>query len=74
MSYYPLWHTTVAFSDIPALITSLKNTYNREVMILETSYPWTTQGDDSYPNQFGSQIPMNGYPFPNSIEDESVQL
>ena len=63
MSYYPLWNTTIAFSDIPALITSLKNTFNREVMILETSYPWTTQGDDSYANQFGSQPPMAGYPF-----------
>ena len=63
MSYYPIWHTTVAFSDLPALIISLKNTFNREVMILETSYPWTTQGDDSYGNQFGSQTPMSGYPF-----------
>jgi len=63
MSYYPLWHTTVAFSDIPALITSLKNTYDREVMILETSYPWSTQGDDSYANQFGGQTPIAGYPF-----------
>ena len=63
MSYYPIWHTTVVFSDLPTLITNLKNTYNREVMILETSYPWTTQGDDSYANQFGSQTPMTGYPF-----------
>jgi len=63
MSYYPIWHTTVGFSDIPALITNLKNTYKREVMILETSYPWTTQGDDSYANQFGNQTPMAGYPF-----------
>ena len=63
MSYYPIWHTIVAFSDLPALIISLKNTFNREVMILETSYPWTTQGDDSYGNQFGSQTPMSGYPF-----------
>jgi len=63
MSYYPLWHTTIAFSDLPALITNLKNTYNREVMILETSYPWTTQWDDSYANQFGGQTPLTGYPF-----------
>ena len=63
MSYYPLWHTTVAFSDIPVLIPSLKNTCNREVMIRETSYPWTTQGDDSYTNQFGRKTPLAGYPF-----------
>lgn len=63
MSYYPLWHTTVAFGDIPALITKLKNTYNKKVMILETAYPWTTEYSDSYNNQFGSQTPLTGYPF-----------
>ncbi len=63
MSYYPLWHTTVAFGDIPALITKLKNTYNKKVMILETAYPWTTEYSDSYNNQFGNQTPLTGYPF-----------
>lgn len=63
MSYYPLWHNTVDFGDLPALITKLKNTYNKKVMILETSYPWTTEYADSYNNQFGGQTPLFGYPF-----------
>lgn len=63
MSYYPLWHTTIAFGDMPALITKLKNSYNKKVMILETSYPWTTDNFDSYSNQFGSQMPLTGYAF-----------
>lgn len=63
MSYYPLWHTTIAFGDLPALITKLKDTFHKKVMILETSYPWTTGYFDSYNNQFGSQIPLAGYPF-----------
>lgn len=63
MSYYPLWHTTVAFGDLPALITKLKNTYNKKVMIVETSYPWTADYSDSYGNQFGGQTPLSGYPF-----------
>jgi len=63
MSYYPLWHTTIAFGDMPALITKLKNSYNKKVMILETSYPWTTDNADSYSNQFGSQLPLTGYAF-----------
>jgi arabinogalactan endo-1,4-beta-galactosidase len=63
MSYYPLWHTTVAFGDMPALITKLKNSYNKKVMILETSYPWTTDNVDSYSNQFGGQSPLTGYAF-----------
>jgi len=63
ISYYPLWHTIVAFGEIPALITKLKNSYNKKVMILETSYPWTTDNFDSYSNQFGSQMPLTGYAF-----------
>lgn len=63
MSYYPLWHTTIAFGDLPTLITKLKDTFHKKVMILETSYPWTTGYFDSYNNQFGSQIPLAGYPF-----------
>ncbi len=63
MSYYPIWHTTVAFSNLPALITNLKNTYNKRVMIMETAYPWTKEAYDSYNNAFGAQAPLTGYPF-----------
>ncbi len=62
-SYYPLWHTAVSFSALPALITKMKTTYNRKVMILETGYPWTSNGADNYNNQFGSQSPLPGFPF-----------
>ena len=32
-------------------------------MILETAYPWSSGYNDNYPNQFGSQTPIAGYPF-----------
>jgi arabinogalactan endo-1,4-beta-galactosidase len=63
MSYYPLWHTTVGFGNLPDLISKLKTTFNKKVMILETAYPWTTEYADSYNNQFGGQSPLIGYPF-----------
>ncbi|MBL7966317.1 MAG: glycosyl hydrolase 53 family protein [Prolixibacteraceae bacterium] len=63
MSYYPLWHTTIGFGNLPDLISKLKSTFNKKVMILETAYPWTTEYADSYNNQFGSQSPLIGYPF-----------
>jgi arabinogalactan endo-1,4-beta-galactosidase len=62
-SYYPLWHTTVSFDNLGAQITNFKTKFNRKVMILETAYPWTTSGVDSYSNQFGSETPLTGYPF-----------
>lgn len=32
-------------------------------MILETAYPWTPESNDSYNNLFGSQPPLNGFPY-----------
>jgi hypothetical protein len=62
-SYYPLWHTAVSFASLPALITKMKTTYGKKVMILETGYPWATGGSDTYGNQFGSQTPLPDFPF-----------
>jgi arabinogalactan endo-1,4-beta-galactosidase len=62
-SYYPLWHTGMAYDQVPALITRAAAKYNRKVMILETAYPWTTANADGYANVFGSQAPLVGFPF-----------
>ncbi len=62
-SWYPLWHTDIAFAALPALVKKMKTTYNKKVMILETAYPWSTAGADNYNNLFGSQTPLTGYPF-----------
>lgn len=62
-SYYPLWHTTVAVDQLGEQIRSFRQRYNKPVMILETAYPWTTDGADGYTNIFGGQAPLTGYPF-----------
>lgn len=62
-SYYPLWHTTVSIGQLSDNISAFRNKYSKEVMILETAYPWTTQGNDSYNNLFGGQSPYPGYPY-----------
>ncbi|HXR79527.1 MAG TPA: glycosyl hydrolase 53 family protein, partial [Saprospiraceae bacterium] len=62
-SYYPLWHTTVPVDQLSSNVSSFKNKYGKEVMILETAYPWTTAADDNYNNLFGNQPPTNGYPY-----------
>jgi len=62
-SYYPLWHTTVPVDQLSSNVSNLKNKYGKGVMILETAYPWTTAADDDYNNLFGSQAPINGYPY-----------
>jgi arabinogalactan endo-1,4-beta-galactosidase len=63
-SYYPLWHPTVAVDKLSASVALFKSRYGgRQVMILETAYPWSSGYADSYVNLFGSQPPVAGYPF-----------
>lgn len=62
-SYYHIWHTTISFNDLPAAVKTLKNTINKEVMILETAYPFTTENNDTYNNIYGTQAPLTGYPY-----------
>lgn len=61
-SYYPLWHTTVSVDQLSDKISLFKSKYGKQVMILETAYPWTTEADDSYNNSFGSETAITGYP------------
>jgi arabinogalactan endo-1,4-beta-galactosidase len=62
-SYYPIWHTTIGLSQLSGTVKNLKTKYKKDLMILETAYPWTTDADDSYNNIFGGQSPVGGYPF-----------
>lgn len=62
-SYYPLWHTTVSVPNLSVSISSFKSKFNKEVIILETAYPWTTEGNDDYNNLFGGDAPISGYPY-----------
>lgn len=62
-SYYPLWHSTVSLDNISDNVAQFRNKYNKKIMLLETAYPWTLNGNDNYNNSFGSQSPLNGFPF-----------
>jgi arabinogalactan endo-1,4-beta-galactosidase len=53
-SYYPLWHTSVSVDHISEKISEFSHRFSRDVMILETAYPWSASGSDNYNNQFGS--------------------
>lgn len=63
VSYYPLWHTDMRFDNLQETIASLIDQFNKEVMILETAYPWTLEGNDHYHNLFGGEEPVPGYPY-----------
>ena len=48
LSYYPLWHGHL--SDLKANLENLTDLYNKEMMIVETSYPFTTKDYPEYEN------------------------
>jgi arabinogalactan endo-1,4-beta-galactosidase len=45
LSYYPQW-SSFSISDLGAHVSYLRNLYGKEVMIVETAYPWTTEAVD----------------------------
>jgi arabinogalactan endo-1,4-beta-galactosidase len=62
-SYYPLWHTTIAYYNITTIVAEVKIRYDKKVMILETAYPWTMENADSYANRFFSETPVSGFAY-----------
>jgi arabinogalactan endo-1,4-beta-galactosidase len=62
-SYYPLWHRTIPVDQLSTNISGFKAKYSRDVMVMETAYPWTAQSKDSYNNHFGNETPLPGFPY-----------
>ncbi len=62
-SYYPLWHTSVTLTNISYVTNRLREKFGKKVMILETAYPWTLEGNDNYTNLLGGQTALSGYPY-----------
>jgi arabinogalactan endo-1,4-beta-galactosidase len=62
-SYYPLWHTEVKLSQLAITVSGFRAKYAKEVMMVETAYPWTMNAGDGYANIFGTETPLTGFPF-----------
>jgi len=48
-SYYYMW-SGIAIENISTYVSLLKSKFNKDIMIMETIYPWTTQNADNYSN------------------------
>jgi len=60
-SYYSKW-SEVNIENISNYISVMKKDFGKEVMILETAYPWTTEYGDAYSNIFGPNDVESNYP------------
>lgn len=61
-SYYPFWHGTL--DNLKETLSTISTTYNKKVMVLETSYPYTTEDFDFNGNTISSESTITkSYPF-----------
>lgn len=61
LSYYPIW-SDYNLNEVQAPLTTLINTYNKRLMIVETAYPFTLENNDSANNILDSNALISGYP------------
>lgn len=61
LSYYPQW-STYKLLQLPDAITELKTTHGKEVMIVETAYPWTLKNYDRADNVLGEKALQPEFP------------
>jgi arabinogalactan endo-1,4-beta-galactosidase len=62
LSHYFKWSTVNAMADIKNTIINIKATWSKKVMLVETGYPFTDKGADSYNNIIGGDAGVSGYP------------
>ncbi len=61
ISYYPYWHGTL--SNMQTVVSKLRELTAKEVIIAETSYPYTAADGDGFDNSFtGQNRLVGGYP------------
>ena len=61
VSYYSAW-SDYSLNNLQTPLTTLKNNYNKRLMILETAYPFTLTNADSANNILGNDAIVSGYP------------
>ena len=50
-SYYPYWHGTL--DNLSSVLSQISEKYNKKVMVMETSYCYTTDDTDFFGNTIG---------------------
>jgi len=60
LSYYPIW-SDYDLDEVSTPLSSLINTYNKKLMIVETAYPFTMQNADSANNILGNDALVPGF-------------
>lgn len=70
LSYYPFWHGT--FADVQKTMDEVSVLYNKDVIIAETSYPFSYKNGDAHGNIIGSDQALHtgGAVFPATVQGQ----
>ncbi|WP_020537714.1 glycoside hydrolase family 53 protein [Lewinella cohaerens] len=60
ISYYPLW-SNIVLNDLSTAVQTLTSTYNKNLMVVETAYPYTLDNLDGANNILGEDAGVAGY-------------
>jgi arabinogalactan endo-1,4-beta-galactosidase len=69
-SYYPYWHGSTA--NLTAVLSDIATTYGKKVMVAETSWAYTFEDGDGYPNVIGEGTISDDYPA--SVQGQATEL
>ncbi len=71
-SYYPYWHGSL--ENLANVLTDIANTYNKKVMVMETSYAYTAEDTDFNGNTIGDGgAIVKNYPFTVQGQANSIR-
>lgn len=70
-SYYPYWHGTL--DNLKTVLSSIQETYGKQVMVLETSYAWTLEDGDFSGNTIGDGGAYEK-PYPITVQGQTNEL
>lgn len=74
LSYYPVY-SNVEFGDITTTLTDIKSQFGKDVMIVETAYPFTFTNHDTQGNVLFTDALVEGFPAtPEGQRDYMVEL
>lgn len=60
-SYYPMWHGSL--ENLNAVLENIAKTYQKEVMVAETSWSFTTDDGDGWGNEVGPDSEYDNYEY-----------
>ena len=69
ISYYPYWHGTL--DNLGEVMTTIRETYDKDVVVMETSYAYTMEDGDGFSNSIGDGAVGVDYRYEVSIQGQA---